>query len=260
MNLKVNQGKLLFRAALVIPTLGACLFLRDQTVGLALREIAWGIAPIHILWGLLVIEMVIVPFPALNSFVSCGKLFKRHYIPNPSTPIREKLVKYNQQMNRAAGIVLIIWLACIIVLGVLIHTGTIGHVEIVMTTLALYLGDQICVNLWCPLQTLIMGNKCCNTCRIYNWWHLMVFSPLVYFLNPYTAVLLGISLFILLQWEFMHLRHPERFSEITNLSLRCSCCRDKICFMKRKLKAGIPWPASPPEASPERQSGHKMKA
>lgn len=204
--------------------------------------------------------MVIVPIPALNGYVSCGKLFKRHYIPNPSPPIREKLKKYNSRMNRAAGIVLIIWVAFIGVLGVLVHTGLIGPVEIIMITLALYLGDQICVNIWCPFQTLIMGNKCCNTCRIYNWWHLMVFSPLIYFINQFTVVLLAISLFIMLQWEYMHHKYPERFSEITNLSLRCSHCKDKICFIKRRLKAVILRREKSQEDPFAKQSRHKSQA
>ena len=62
MNLKVNQGKLLFRGALVIPTLGACLFHREQLIKLALKEIIWEITPIHILWGLLVIEWLLCPY------------------------------------------------------------------------------------------------------------------------------------------------------------------------------------------------------
>ena len=48
-----------------------------------------------------------------------------------------------------------------------------------MISVLFYVCDLICVLIWCPFR-LIMKNRCCTTCRIFNWDHLMMFSPLIF--------------------------------------------------------------------------------
>ena len=38
--------------------------------------------------------------------------------------------------------------------------------------------DIICILFFCPFQTWFMKNKCCSSCRIYNWDYAMMFTPL----------------------------------------------------------------------------------
>jgi hypothetical protein len=43
--------------------------------------------------------------------------------------------------------------------------------------------DIICILFFCPFQTWFMKNKCCSTCRIYNWDYAMMFTPLFFVLE-----------------------------------------------------------------------------
>ena len=74
-----------------------------------------------------------------------------------------------------------------------------------------------------------MHNKCCTTCRIFNWDHAMMFSSLIAIPGLWTYSLLFMSFSILIVWEIACSVYPERFLEKTNCALRCSNCNDKLC-------------------------------
>ena len=74
-----------------------------------------------------------------------------------------------------------------------------------------------------------MHNKCCTTCRIFNWDHAMMFSPLIVIPSAWTYSLVLTSFVILIVWEYTCIMHPERFLEKTNCALRCHNCKDKLC-------------------------------
>ena len=82
-----------------------------------------------------------------------------------------------------------------------------------------------------------MKNKCCGTCRIYNWDYAMMFTPLLFVPGYYSWTLLGASLILLLRWEVAVYLHPERFSEATNACLACQNCPEKLCQHKRQLRS-----------------------
>jgi hypothetical protein len=42
---------------------------------------------------------------------------------------------------------------------------------------------------------------------------------------------------LLVKWEYLYHKHPERFTENTNRSLACSNCKEKLCFHKRQLRS-----------------------
>ena len=81
---------------------------------------------------------------------------------------------------------------------------------------------------WCPFR-LMMKTRCCTTCRIFNWDHLMMFSPLIFMGGFYAISLVVLAVLAWLIWEICILLYPERFWEITNVALRCSECTDKLC-------------------------------
>ena len=60
--------------------------------------------------------------------------------------------------------------------------------------------DLICVLIWCPFR-LIMKNRCCTTCRIFNWDHLMMFSPLIFMGGFFASSLVILSAVAWLVWE-----------------------------------------------------------
>lgn len=72
-----------------------------------------------------------------------------------------------------------------------------------------------------------MKNKCCSSCRIYNWDYAMMFTPLFFVRKTYTWSLLVLSVALLVRWEITFYLHPERFSEKTNDYLQCKNCTEK---------------------------------
>ncbi|MCR4946660.1 MAG: hypothetical protein K5929_06955 [Lachnospiraceae bacterium] len=97
--------------------------------------------------------------------------------------------------------------------------------------------DIICILFFCPFQTWFMKNKCCSTCRIYNWDYAMMFTPLFFIKKSYTWSLLVLSVALLIRWEVTFYMHPERFSDKTNDYLQCANCTEKLCAHKKQLKS-----------------------
>jgi hypothetical protein len=186
----------------------------------------------HILFALFMGEMLVVFFPKskVNTFLGCGKMYSHNYVPK----------KYNENIlnrkvkkeNKAAAIIAFIWGILIAVIGILKALKVIDKAHILLISLFFYLADQICINLYCPFRKLIMKNKCCNSCRIFNWGHFMMFSPLIFVPSVWTYSLVIVSFAILLHWEITLRKHPERFSEISNAALRCNSCNAKCKWAK----------------------------
>ena len=123
---------------------------------------------------------------------------------------------------------MLIWILLISALGVLYYTDIINKLWLFMISVFFYVCDLICVLIWCPFR-LIMKNKCCTTCRIFNWDHLMMFSPLIFVGGFFAISLVALAVLAWLIWELCVLLYPERFWEMTNLSLQCCECTDKLC-------------------------------
>lgn len=186
-------------------------------------------SPLHILWLIWMADMVLQIVPVKNK-VALGsqKLFANRF-----RPIREKinykaLKNYIITTTKSAYRVMLIWVALIAVIGVLYYTNVINKLWLFMICVCFYVCDLICVLIWCPFR-LIMKNKCCTTCRIFNWDHLMMFSPFIFAGGFYAISLVVMALLAWLIWELCVMIYPERFWEITNLSLKCCECTDKLC-------------------------------
>ena len=184
---------------------------------------------LHVLWLVWVFDMILQIIPIKNK-VALGsqKLFANRF-----QPIRKKinykvLKNYVKNITVSAYKVFIIWTLLVVVIGVLYYFNIINKIWIFMFSILFYVCDLICVLIWCPFR-LIMKNKCCTTCRIFNWDHLMMFSPLI-FCGGFFAISLVVMAFLAwIVWELCILLYPERFSEMTNVALRCSKCTDKLC-------------------------------
>ena len=57
----------------------------------------------------------------------------------------------------------------------------------------------------------------------------MMFSPMIFISGLYSISLVVLSFLAWLIWELFILIYPERFSEVTNVALKCSECTDKLC-------------------------------
>lgn len=184
---------------------------------------------LHILWIIWVIDMILQIIPIKNK-VALGsqKLFKNRFKPNPKKISIETLKKYIVNTTKSAYKVFIIWVLLIASIALLYYLGVINKVWLFMISVFFYVCDLICVLIWCPFR-LIMKNKCCTTCRIFNWDHIMMFSPLIFIGGFYSISLVVMAVLAWLVWELCVLLFSERFCEITNAALKCTNCTDKLC-------------------------------
>ena len=184
---------------------------------------------LHLLWLIWVCDMILQIIPIKNKMaLGSQKLFANRF-----QPIREKfnyeaLKNYVMTTTKSAYKVLIIWSVLVVGIGVLFWCGIINKIWIFMISVFFYVCDLICVLVWCPFR-LTMRNKCCTTCRIFNWDHIMMFSPLVFIGGFFAISLVVMATLAWFIWELFVMIYPERFSEMTNAALKCSNCTDKLC-------------------------------
>jgi len=201
------------------------------------RRFSW----LHVLWVIWVIDMAAQILP-LRTRISLGsqKLWRMRFKPIREMISMEKIRKHIIDASRSALWVLILWATLVAVIGLLAYLGVMTDTALYITTVVFYVCDLICVLVWCPFR-LIMRNRCCTTCRIFNWDHLMMFSPFLFVRGFYTWSLLTMSIVAWLVWELAILFHPERFWEGANAALTCASCTDKLCTQYcRKLRPGRP--------------------
>jgi hypothetical protein len=158
----------------------------------------------------------------------CQKQFKRNYIKSGETTI----VVHD---NNSTVLVALIWIIFNGLIGALRMAGVLDDGILILLCSAYSVCDMICILFFCPFQTWFLKNKCCGTCRIYNWDYAMMFTPLFFVRKYYSWSLLILSVALLLRWELTFYKHPERFSENTNDYLRCKNCTEKLCVHKKQL-------------------------
>ena len=184
---------------------------------------------LHVLWFALFLEMLIQFIPALDEQIGPGKQYARHLKPRPF--LQHRLEEQTKKDNRGAAITMVTWLTVNGIFGLLHLMGRLETGTMLMLSLFFYISDLICVLIWCPFQ-YINKNRCCVTCRIYNWGFFMLYLPCAFVPGFFTRSLFATSVAILLWWEYQHYRHPERFWEGSNASLNCAHCTDKMCRIK----------------------------
>lgn len=184
---------------------------------------------LHILWLIWVIDMFWQIIPIKNSVpLGSQKLFANRFRPIRDKIEKEALRSHIRTTSMAAYKVFVLWCALIAVIGILYFNGIINKQILFLISVCFYVCDLICVLIWCPFR-LLMKTRCCTTCRIFNWDHLMMFSPLIFMGGFYALSLVVMSLLAWLIWELCVLMYPERFWDKSNLALKCSECTDKLC-------------------------------
>ena len=181
-------------------------------------------------WAVFVFEMVLRFFPSGYESPGSLKQFARNYIKSGSTDI-------DIPDNNATVLVALIWIIFNAVFGALHMAGVLDDGIMILLCACYSVCDMVCILLFCPFQTWFMKNKCCSSCRIYNWDYAMMFTPLFFIRRGYTWSLLALSLALVVRWEITFYLHPERFSEKTNEYLRCANCTEKLCSHKTQLRS-----------------------
>jgi hypothetical protein len=130
--------------------------------------------------------------------------------------------------------VILFWVAFSVAVGLLLDRYSLFNERTALIwTLFYFVFDMICVVLWCTLQLVLMRNRCCTTCQIFNWDGIMTVTPLLAVGCWFSWILILLATVVLVRWEFAFLRHPERFDERTNASLQCANCTDKLCYLRK---------------------------
>ena len=187
------------------------------------------LSPLHVLWAVWIVDMVgqLVPVQK-NIALGSQKMYRHRFCPIVEAINYKALKEHIVRTTKAAYKVFLIWVLLLAVLAALTLTGALGYAEILLVAVLFFVCDLICVLIWCPFR-LIMRNKCCTTCRIFNWDHLMMFSPFVLTPGFYTTSLLVVAFAAWVVWEVCVMIYPERFWENSNDALKCANCTDKLC-------------------------------
>ena len=183
----------------------------------------------HLLWLIWVVDMIQQIIPIKNKLpLGSMKLFSDRFKPIRDKINYEALRDYISTTTKAAYKVLLLWCGLIAAIGILYWSGVIGKMGLFMISVCFYVCDLICVLIWCPFR-LLMKTRCCTTCRIFNWDHLMMFSPMIFMGGFYAVSLVTLALLAWLVWELCIMIYPERFWDRSNAALKCSECTDKLC-------------------------------
>ncbi len=188
---------------------------------------------LKIIWLAYSADMVLSFFPTSYESIGCQKQFAKNF--SPSIQLKEPKSQ-KRQRDKSALMVAAAWVVFIAVIGALYFFKLIDGGILLLISLVFSFCDMTCIMFFCPFQALFMKNKCCISCRIYNWGYVMMFSPLIFIKSLYTWSLVFLSLGVLFKWEITYQRHPERFSEATNDNLCCANCEEKLCRHKNFLE------------------------
>lgn len=184
---------------------------------------------LHILWLIWIIDMLVQIVPS-KATVSIGslKLFKKHFTKS-SVPYEKAAMRLHfRNANISAAIIFAIWVVLISAIGILHSKNIVNEAEMFMMSALFYVFDLVCVVIWCPFR-IILRTRCCTTCRIFNWDHLMMYTPMLFIKGFYSVSLLVIATIVFIEWELSLILYPERFWDKSNCSLKCSECKDKLC-------------------------------
>lgn len=188
-------------------------------------------APLMItVWIFFFVGMLLRFFPSKLESMGCQKQFARNFeaYDDDRKPIN--------QSWKVTALVAVVWITLNAVIGGLYFSHLIDKGILILIAIGYSICDIICILFFCPFQTWFMKNRCCTTCRIYNWDYAMMFTPFVFIPSIFTYSLLGCAVALLVRWEVTYKRHPERFSTETNRCLDCSRCEEKLCSHKTQLQ------------------------
>ena len=195
-----------------------------------------GVTPIHLLWAVFMGLMLIHLFPGKRILTMALRKRKKENFRAVADYEELELLHFVQKQNIRAWLVLLVWLIFNGVFGLLYVFHLIDNADLLMLTVFYFLCDYICILFFCPFQTFIMKNKCCVNCRIYDWGHFMMFTPMLFIRNFFSWSLFFTSLIVLIHWEIIYAKYPERFWSGSNQNLQCANCKDKTCQLKQIIQ------------------------
>ena len=188
-------------------------------------------SPLLLVWLLLMLAMVRQFFPSRLKSLGSQKLFAARHQAGAAGVDREEI----RRANRGALRVALVWAAANAGIFLLYARHLIGKRFLVCLAGFYGVCDLICVLVFCPFRAWLMHNRCCVSCRIYDWDYLMMCTPLLPVGGWMAASACALAALVFLRWEAAWYRHPERFLESGNEALRCAGCREHLCKYRRAL-------------------------
>ena len=192
---------------------------------------------IWLVWVYLAVTILLRIVPNRHISIGSRKHFRCSFVPVPGRAFdKQDCADAKKALNKGALLSIVSWAVLTAAALFALHVAGILSPGIVLI-IALVFGvlDRVFVTIYCPFQRLFMRNRCCTTCRIYNWDHFMMCLPLVLYPSFFSLSLAGLAILAAASWEAAFWRNPQRFSTRRNKALRCSQCTKKICDFK-KLK------------------------
>ena len=236
---KLNYARLFYRGALLLGVLVYYILFRIYGIPFfdLSNPITWVVLGFVTLS--FVGEMIERFIPSDVASMGSQKQHRRNYRPSgEGEPVL--------QSWKVTLVVFLSWIGLNAVFGTLFYLRIFDQGILMLIALFYSVSDMICILFFCPFQTWMMHNRCCTTCRIYNWDFAMIFTPAIFLIvtvdegvvtvNPFAIVLVATALALLFKWEITYHAHPERFSDATNLSIRCANCHEKLCAHKKQLQ------------------------
>ena len=214
--------------------LGFYLYNRPALNEIVNQHFLYHFTALHIVWGIFMIIMIMHIIPNNRLSMAWRKARENVYREVPGYS-ELQLLRFVQIQNVRAWKVMLAWLSFNAVFGVLYLLDIIKSGDLLMLTVFYFLSDYICILFYCPFQSILMKNKCCINCRIYDWGHFMMFTPMLFIKNFFSWSLFFTSLVVLIHWEVNYSRHPERFWEGSNQTLQCAHCKEQTCQIKKKI-------------------------
>lgn len=227
--------KLTFRILIFLSVLFFYLTDKEHIWRVMTDSIYMGVSPIRFLWLIFMIIMIMHLFPTERLSMALRKEEQRNFqsVENYS---EIDLLRFVQLQNVRAWKVMLVWLGFNALFGIAYLLRLIDEADLFMLTVFFFLCDYICILFFCPFQTFIMKNKCCVNCRIYDWGHFMMFTPMLFIRNFFSWSLFFTSLIVMIHWEILYAKYPERFWFGSNRTLQCTSCKDRTCQLKLKTK------------------------
>jgi hypothetical protein len=232
-----HKLQLLFRGTLLILTLISFVFFPTEIIYLLTYPIG-SFKIYHLIWLITILYLIYILLPFTKKDLNTGKIYARFYKENPrrADSDKERLRLFTKNNNLGALKAFILWFGILLPFLILYLLDIISSLWIFGIVVLAFFLDEVCIAVWCPFRNWLIKNKCCNSCRIHNWGPIMVFFAFIVIPSFWTYSLIFVSLLILIQWEYLHYRHPERFYEYYNLNLRCDNCTKKAGKCLKEVK------------------------
>lgn len=211
-----------------------CLFLvifDEQNLTNFFKNKLLGIEFYKWLWFGIVVFIIKKMFPEKNEKMASGKRWRKNF---NKAEIKLELIK-NLAFLHTKKAYKSQWLYLVLIFGfyLVFIIFQLSFWWAIIFTLWAGIVDALCITIWCPYRNWLVKNKCCNNCRIFNWGYFMATSPLLIIPSFWTYSIVALTFAIFIQWEFLHLKFPERFYEVSNKNLQCGNCPEETGYCRK---------------------------